>query len=250
MRDGVIARLLRRVRRTHADPSVALALSPQEAAQREQAASGELARMFFAHRGRLIHKQTHYLEIYERYFSPFRGGAVRMLEIGVFKGGSLDLWRKYFGPEATVFGVDVDPECAAFAEPPNQVRIGSQDDSAFLRSVVAEMGRPHIVLDDGSHLGRHQRRSFEVLFPLLEEGGLYVIEDLCTSYWRRHEGGYRRRGTGIELVKELIDDLHARYHDKGAATPAQDFLKAVHVHDSIVVLEKGRMPPPGHVQVG
>jgi hypothetical protein len=84
-----------------------------------------------------------------------------MLEIGVFKGGSLELWREYFGPAATIFGVDVNPKCADYVTAPNQVRIGSQDDALFLEKVVLEIGTLDIVLDDDSHIGHHQRRSFE-----------------------------------------------------------------------------------------
>ncbi len=71
----------------------------------------------------------------------------------------------------------------SFRDAPNQVRIGSQDDPAFLRSVIDEMGSPDIILDDGSHVSDHQKISFETLWPLLKVGGLYVIEDLHTAYF-------------------------------------------------------------------
>ena len=135
-----------------------------------------------------------------------------MLEIGVGQGGSLDLWRSYFGPSAVLYGIDIDPECLERVSPPNHVRIGSQADGDFLMRVVAEMGPPNIVLDDGSHLGAHQIESFRVLFPLLQEGGVYVIEDLHTSYWDAYQGGKGTARTGIGLLKALIDDQHACYH--------------------------------------
>jgi hypothetical protein len=223
--------------------------SPEESAALAAETPGELAQLFFATRGRLIHKWPHYLPVYERYFAPWRGTAVRMLEIGVSGGGSLELWRRYFGPDATIFGVDIDPACADRVSPPNQVRIGSQADPAFLRQVAAEMGAPDIVLDDGSHVARHQRVSFETLFPLLAEGGLYAIEDLQTAYWADYDGGYRRAGTAIDLVKRLIDDTHGWYHAKATTTPARDEVGAIHVHDGIVVIEKRRRSPPRHLRV-
>jgi hypothetical protein len=206
--------------------------------------------LFFATRGRVIHKWAHYLPIYERYFAPYRGTPVRMLEIGVSGGGSLDLWRRFFGPDAVVWGVDIDPACAGAVSPPNQVRIGSQTDPRFLLGVVEEMGAPDIVLDDGSHVASHQRISFETLFPRLSEGGLYVIEDLQTAYWADYDGGHRRRGTAIELVKHMIDDMHAWYHARPTVTPAKDEIGAIHVHDGIVVIEKRRGAPPRHLAVG
>lgn len=227
------------------------ALDPTERARLSAAADSGIAKTFFAHRGRLVNKWIHYLDVYDRHFATYRNTAVRMLEIGVSKGGSLELWREYFGADATIFGIDVDPECAGYATPPNQIRIGSQDDPLFLRSVADEIGSLDIVLDDGSHIGRHQRISFDTLFPVLKEGGLYVIEDLHTSYWPvSHEGGYRRKGTAIELVKTMIDDMHGWYHRESITTPARDQIGAIHIYDSMVVLEKQKVHRPTHTVAG
>jgi len=212
-------------------------------------ASSDLAKLFFAHHGRPIYKPLHYFDIYDRHFFKWRGKPVRLLEIGVWQGGSLDLWRKYFGPQATIFGIDIDPDCAARADHPNQVRIGSQDDPEFLDRVVDEMGPPDIVLDDGSHIGRHQSASFHALFPRLAEGGLYVIEDLCTSYWPSHEGGFRKKSSGIELAKQVIDDMHAAYHFRRPKTPADEQIPAVHVYNSTVVIEKAWNGPLQQMKV-
>ena len=211
-----------------------------------------LAAQFYAHQGRIVHKWTHYIEIYEKHFSHLVGSDFRMLEIGVFKGGSLDLWRNYFGANATIFGIDIDPKCSAYVDLPNQVRIGSQADPAFLRKVVAEMGGLDLVLDDGSHFAAHQRASFEALFPLLSDGGLYVIEDTHTAYWPGiAEGGYKRPGTAIELTKRLIDDLHGHYHGRQElSSEASKWIPAIHVYDSVVVIEKKRRSPPVHIKVG
>jgi hypothetical protein len=242
-----IARRLRPQSASHARDFLA---TPEETARLAEETPGELAALFFATRGRMIHKWPHYLPIYERYFSRYRGTGVRMLEIGVSGGGSLDLWRKYFGPEAVIFGIDIDPGCAARVSAPNQVRIGSQADRAFLGSVAAEIGPLDIVLDDGSHVARHQRISFETLFPRLNDGGLYVIEDLHTAYWPDFDGGYRRPGTAIALIKRLIDDMHGWYHRAPSATPGKEQVGAVHVHDSTVVIEKRRRVAPRQVRVG
>jgi len=208
--------------------------------------SGEVARLFIGHDSRIAYKVVHYFELYQRHFERFQGTPVRMLEIGVFYGGSLEIWRKYFGPQATIFGIDIDPECAGRFDPPNAVRIGSQADREFLRAVAGEMGGLDIVLDDGSHVASHQRASFDVLWPLLSDGGLYVIEDMCTSYWRDHGGGYRRRGTAVEMAKGLIDSLHGWWHEK----PVIDGVVAVHAYDSIAFIEKGRSTQPRIAKFG
>ncbi len=146
----------------------------QQAALFSQASDG-LAKVFCAHQGRTLEKWVHYLDVYQRYFAAYRNTPVKMLEIGVSGGGSLELWRTYFGESATIFGIDINPDCANRVTSPNQVRIGSQADPDFLRKVANEIGELDIVLDDGSHFGRHQQVSFEVLFPFLRNGGLYLI---------------------------------------------------------------------------
>jgi hypothetical protein len=228
-----------------------LQIDPREKDVVAAQTSGALAEVFFNHRGRIVHKWLHYLEIYELYFAPYRNTSVKMLEIGVFKGGSLEMWREYFGESATIFGIDINPNCADYVTAPNQVRIGSQDDPEFLKKVVLEMGVPDIVLDDGSHVGKHQRKSFDILFPLLKPGSLYVIEDLHTSYWKgAFAGGHRREGTAIAHIKEMIDDMHAWYHNAPVSTPAKTDIGAIHIYDSIVVIEKKHRQQPGHIQVG
>ena len=205
--------------------------------------SGDLERIVFSGRCRRIHKWLHYLPIYERHLSRYRGSRFRMLEIGVFGGGSLDMWREYFGPKSVLYGIDINPDCKALDTVETPVRIGSQADPAFLKSVVFEMGGIDVVLDDGSHRGEHQWKSFEILFPLLREGGLYIIEDCHTSYWWRF--GLRKSATG--LAKQIIDDMHAWYHGKPTKTPAQHEVGCITVHDSIIVIEKRSRERPAHV---
>jgi hypothetical protein len=211
----------------------------------------DFGRLYFEHRGRAVHKWVHYLPIYERYFAPFRGEAITFLEIGVSNGGSLDLWRKFFGERATIYGIDVKAECAERVTAPNQVRIGSQDDPEFLRRIVSEMGGAlDIVLDDGSHIGRHQIKSFDVLFPFLRDNGLYIIEDMHTSYWRGlHEGQYGKASTAIGFLKGMIDDMHAWYHERGARTPAKTEVGAIHIYDSLAIIEKTRRLEPMHIKI-
>lgn len=213
--------------------------------------SGELEAFFWANEGPVVHKWHHYFPIYERYMSRFRDRPVRMLEIGVSEGGSLDMWRSYLGAEAVIFGIDIDPSCAAYDGRSGQVRIGSQDDPTFLADVVGEMGGVDLVLDDGSHDNRHIRASLDVLFPLLSEGGVYMIEDLHTAYWVKFSGGYRRPASFMSVVKTMIDDMHHWYHDRGQRIQAtKDCLMGIHVYDSVVVLEKGRHTRPVHTRRG
>jgi len=217
------------------------------------ATGGDMAQIFYSHDGRLAHKWDHYHGIYDRHLARFRGTALKFLEIGVSHGGSLQIWRKYFGPNATIFGVDVDPRCSVVDNPPSiNVRIGSQADVAFLRSVVAEMGGIDVVLDDGSHYVPHQRATFDALFPLLSAEGVYIVEDMQTNYWRgRYQGGWRRRSTFLEQMKDLVDDMNGWWHKRHQRLPdAHRIVDAVHFYNSMVVLEKKPQDKPFSVQIG
>jgi len=211
---------------------------------------GATADIFFANEGPIIHKWLHYFAIYDLVLASYVGSKVKMLEIGVSEGGSLKLWRNYLGNDAVIFGVDVDPNCSRHDGEFASVRIGSQDDARFLRTVVAEMGGVDVVLDDGSHIARHQRASFDVLFPLLNDGGLYIIEDMHTSYWPSFEGGLNRPGTAIEFLKKKIDELHAHYRVEGLnkAERLPD-IESIQFFDSIAVVKKRKQLPRFHVRV-
>lgn len=217
---------------------------------RTEVKCGSVGSAFFADRGRPVHKWRHYLDIYERHLSCYRNKPIFFLEIGVFDGGSLDMWRRYLGAEATIVGIDINKECASRVDPPNLVRIGSQADPKFLQRLVNEFGQPDVVLDDGSHMASHQRASFDALFSSVKDGGLYIIEDMHTSYWPEWEGGYKRGGSAIEYVKQMIDDMHAWYHKRPALTPARDGIGAIHVYDSVTVIEKRRNRRPGMLRGG
>ena len=161
-----------------------------------------------------------------------------------------NFFREFFGPDAILYGVDIEPTCAHFATPPNEIRIGSQDDQSFLRAVVNEMGGVDVVLDDGSHVGRHQQASFETLFPILPDDGLYIIEDTHTSYWTYWEGGYRKSGTAIEYCKALVDDMHHWYHNRPLSTPLAKEIGGLFFHDSLIVIEKAQARRPMKAKMG
>ena len=212
---------------------------------------GDLLDIYAGNEGVKVHKWHHYLPLYDRYFSRYRNTPVKFLEIGVNNGGSLQMWRRYLGKDAVLCGIDINPDCAQYDGQSGMVRIGSQDDPEFLASVVKEMGGVDVVLDDGSHRMPHIDASLKALFPLLTQGGTYMIEDLHTAYYPRFGGGFKEKGNFFNTVRKMIDDMHMWYHNKG--TPqlpemAREF-SGVHVHDSIVVIDKAENLRPTHSRV-
>lgn len=213
----------------------------------------ELRQFFENHKGRLIHKWIHYFEIYERHFERFRGKAPCILEIGVSHGGSLQMWRDYFGPEARIMGVDVDPRCAGFGEGLTEVLIGDQADREFLKSLKAKMPHVDILIDDGGHTAEQQLITFQEMYHHVAEDGVYLCEDLHTSYWSDYGGGYRHPGAFIEFSKTLVDELnawHSRDSESFKVTSFTENAYSMHFYDSIVVVEKRKMIPPYHEMRG
>ena len=213
--------------------------------------NGDLLELFASNKEYKVHKWHHYIPLYDRYFGRYKGQPVRFLEIGVSEGGSLQIWRKYFGPQAVIFGIDIDPKCARLNGKSAQVRIGSQDDPKFLADVIKEMGGVDIVLDDGSHQMPHIRTALLELFPKVAADGIYVIEDLHTAYWQDFGGGFLFGNNFFNLLVQIIHDMHHWYHFRRPVfTGISNQCTGIHVHDSFVVFEKGVVYPPVHSNIG
>ncbi len=211
----------------------------------------ELWSSFLTNRGGVVHKWTHYFSAYERHFARFKDTSCVVLEIGCFKGGSLQMWKRYFGPHAEIVGIDIEPACKQFEEDQIRIFIGDQADCAFLAKVIEDVGQPDIIIDDGSHVMRHVNASFDFLYPRLARNGVYLVEDLHTAYWDEYGGGFRKEGTFIERSKSLIDSLNV-FHSRGAV-PVDSFSRStlsMHFYDSVVVFEKGNHRPTTAPQIG
>lgn len=216
------------------------------------AQSSDLRNYFKSNSKRLIHKWDHYFDIYEKHFAEFRGRQIVILEIGVFHGGSLQMWKEYFGPKAKIYGVDINPRCKSLEEDGIEILIGSQSDREFLREVREKIPSPDILIDDGGHSMKQQIVTFEELFPHVKASGIYLCEDTHTSYHATLGGGYKRKNTFIQYSKNFIDWLNA-YHSEQRRLKVSAFttsLLSVHYYDSIVVLQKGQHEAPIDLKSG
>jgi Methyltransferase domain len=217
-------------------------------------APSELDRMVATHTGYRMNKWKHYSEIYDRHLSRFRGGNITVLEIGVAGGGSLEIWRRYFGPNARIVGIDINPDCKTFEAPGTHVAIGDQGDPEFLKRVAEEFGPFDILIDDGSHAHKHQLATFRTLFPHIRDDGVYACEDLCSSYWKEEfGGGVGQPGTFIEFLKGLIDEINAWFWRENVETEERAFAHSahgLHFYPTLVVIEKRAMKKPIIMPVG
>lgn len=212
----------------------------------------DLQRYFYNNEGNMIDKWEHYFEIYDRYFYKYRNTEVIFVEIGVFQGGSLQMWKEYFGPKAKIYGIDINPECKKFEDEQIKIIIGDQENKNFLESLKNKIPKIDILLDDGGHTMKQQINTFEVLFEYIKQDGIYMCEDVHTSYWSEYKGGFRKKSTFLEYSKNRVDDLHAWYSNTKNLT-INKFTKsigAIHFHDSIIVIEKSNVVPPSRRQTG
>lgn len=193
---------------------------------------------YFLNNTQRLHKWLHYFDIYERHFAEFRDRPITLLEIGVHGGGSLEMWRDYFHPDSQIVGIDINPACAAHAHDNIDVHIGSQDDPALLASLVEKYGEFDIIVDDGSHMNAHMVASFEALYPSVKQRGVYMVEDMHTSYLPKYDGGLQRRGTFAEFVKDRIDELHSRHIEGADKTAFSMNTRSISIYDAVVVFEK------------
>lgn len=202
-------------------------------------------------------KGSVFTRTYYDLLSHVRDEPLRLLEIGLYNGGSLRMFREFL-PNATLHGIDIDPRCYAYqAEIPNtQVRLLDQADPAALTAFIEELGGAYdLILDDGGHTMEQQLVSFHTLWPHVNPGGVYVIEDIGTSYLVEYGGQpLGAPGTSMDLCKGLTDAVNLGAHvEQGfvstpgtcRATVSPEELKgirrdiaSVHFHPSTTVIVK------------
>lgn len=193
-------------------------------------------------------KWDRYFDVYEKHLSKFKGKNVTFMEVGVQNGGSIEMWTRYFGPESKIYGIDIDPKCAElkFDNPNVKIFIGDQSSEEFWNGVISEVGNIDIIVEDGGHHMNQQIVTFEKIFPIINEGGVYICEDTHTSYWHDYSGGYKNMASFVEYSKNFVDVLNYEFmkNGHGQIQDKRDLAKglsSVAFYDSMVVFEKERL---------
>jgi hypothetical protein len=189
-----------------------------------------------------------YAKHYAKHFEHWRHEPIKLLEIGIggyanpkAGGASLRMWKSYF-PRAEIYGIDLYDK-RPHDEPRIRTFQGSQVDEHFLREVIAQIGRPHIIIDDGSHLNEHVIKTFEFLFPLLADNGIYAVEDTQTAYWPTHGGSSDLAcpSTSMAFLTRLVHGLNWQEFIHPGYGPS-DFdlhIVAMHFYHNLVFVHKG-----------
>jgi GT2 family glycosyltransferase len=176
-----------------------------------------LQELYRTHTGKVSDKWSLYIHEYDRLFQPYRSQPVRLLEIGIQNGGSLEIWSKYFAQAEALIGCDINPDCAQlqYEDQRIQVIVGDANAVASRQAVQAITPKLDLLIDDGSHVSGDIIESFLHYFPMLEDGGLYVAEDLHCSYWQEFDGGLFDPASSIAFFKALADIVNHEHWGVG-----------------------------------
>lgn len=185
--------------------------------------------------GRGIWKWEHYFDIYHRHFSKFVGRPVKVLEIGIYSGGSLEMWKSYFGSECHIYGVDIEGACKTYESEKVKVFIGNQEDPDFWAQFNKQVQGIDILIDDGGHTPNQQMVTLKQMLPHLRPGGVYLCEDVHGIHHRF-----------AAFVGGLVTELNAMSLDGGPGckpTPFQSACHSIHFYPYVVVIEKHSNAP-------
>ena len=182
-----------------------------------------------------------FIQLYDKYFSPYRDLKINILEIGVADGDSLRIWREYFS-KANICGIDIDKK--NFEINNTNILQGDQSDHKFLNILVKEYKAFDIIIDDGSHQAKHIIASFNYLFNYLSDNGLYVIEDLQTSYIPRYGGSrinLKKKKSSMNFIKSLTDSINYEKNNRPffKKNKFDGLIKSINFHQNIVFIYKG-----------
>jgi len=152
------------------------------------------------------YKLKKYFKVYDKIFSPYKNKKITFVEIGILNGGSLFIWKKFFGEHARIIGIDMNPDCKKFEKDGFEIFIGDQSDPIFWKNFFNKVGKIDIILDDGGHTNKQQIMTVVSCIPNIKNDGMVVIEDTHTSYMK--EFSNPQKYSFINFSKKLVDDLN------------------------------------------
>lgn len=208
--------------------------APPEKTHEEIPELNPLTEYFNAHtEGAGLWKWLHYFDIYHRHFQKFIGREVHVLEVGIYSGGSLSMWKHYFGKDCKIYGMDIEPACKSYEENGINVIIGDQSDREFWKKFRETVPQVDIVIDDGSHDPEHQRITLEEILPHIRPGGVYLCEDIGDNH--SHFAGFI---AGLACHMNSTVRTIQKFDAPMIPTAFQCSVKSITEYPFVTVLEK------------
>lgn len=150
-------------------------------------------------------KKHGYVKYYKKWLDSIKNNNLKLLEIGVEKGRSHLMWKDYM-PNSIIYGIDIVNDCLKFNQDRIHIEIGSSTDKIFSDNFYTKNGPFDIIIDDGCHCSYSQIKTFELYFPYVVNGGLYIIEDLHTSYWEGFTS--KNEKTCVSYLRDLVEIIN------------------------------------------
>ena len=179
-------------------------------------------------------KHSTYFKSYEHFFEKYRGTEFTFIEVGVLGGGSLFMWRDYFGPKARIIGIDLNPNAKKWEKDGFEIFIGSQADENFWNEVTSKVGGIDVCLDDGGHTYEQQIITVESLLSAMNDGGMILVEDTHTSYM---DGFGPQKFSFINYVKNKIDHINYRFNFEKQSKKTERRIWSIEVVESMVAFK-------------
>lgn len=209
-----------------------------ESAPAHSNSDNPLWKYFQNHRqGRGIWKWEHYFFAYHRHLSKFMGRAPSVVEVGVYSGGSLDMWKDYFGSGCRVHGIDIESACRAYATDDVTIHIGDQEDRGFWRDFRASVPQVDVLIDDGGHTPEQQIVTLEEVLPNLRPGGVYVCEDI--------HGLSNRFDSYVSGLSQPLHHMDHGKNESGSWSTTNAFqrdVSSIHHYPFLCVIEMNALP--------
>jgi len=154
-------------------------------------------------------KNDTYFQVYEEIFSKYVGKEITFVEVGVLHGGSLFMWKEYFGEKARIIGIDLNSKAKELEKHGFEIYIGSQSDKSFWNNFFNKVGKIDVLLDDGGHSNVQQIITLNQAINNINDNGLVVTEDVHTSYLKKF--GNPSKYSFVNYSKSLVDVVNSRF---------------------------------------
>ena len=154
-------------------------------------------------------KHKKYFQVYDELFASYKDKEITFVEIGIANGGSLHMWKNFFGKKARIIGIDLNPECKKFEKFGFEIFIGNQSKKIFWKNFFSQVGKVDVILDDGGHTNQQQILTAVNCIPNMNDRGLLLVEDVHSSYIDHY--GNPSKYSFINFCKKTINDVNSTF---------------------------------------
>lgn len=173
--------------------------------------------------------------VYPKFLEPIRNNDIKLFEIGCgSEYASFNMWKEYF-PNGQIFCMDINEEVVTDK---GVVYKGDQTNFEDLNKMIEIIGKCDVIIDDGSHIPRHQIDTFNYLFEkMLKNGGIYIIEDIECSYWNPNKSLYGYK-IGNDNAVEYFQSTPHKINSEFSGMKNHQYISSITYYKNCIILTK------------